>query len=396
MHESRSLGRNAALLALGQALTSTVVALLTTVAGVSGLALAPATALATVPAATTVAGTLVMIFPAGMLMERIGRRWGFAAKSMLGGVAGALCAGAMWARSFGVLLAGSFLFGMFAAFGQYFRFAAMETSEQPSRQVAALSLVTAGGAVGGVAGPYVASRAGVVLPGLPPYAAAFVCAALLCIVLAVSQVALSADLGRRLSTPAQVDPPARRLQQGFLRASVVCAASYGVMTLTMVAAPLSMAGCGLGDATSATVLQVHFAAMYLPSLALGWLVRVLGLRGIVLAGAAVSTGCCLMTLLPAQTATVYLGELAMSGLGWNLMFNGGTLMLRNTYPANASAFAQGINSLIVYGANVGAALLAGAGLAFYGWAPLNLLGLPLLIAVCAAARRQRTHRTYDA
>ena len=379
---------DARLLAVGQALTSTVLALLTAVASLAGVALAPVAALGTLPVAGTVAGTLVMIYPAAVLMQRVGRRLGFATKAALGIGAGALCATAMWQRNFALLTIGSFLFGLFAAFGQYFRFAALETSGEPTEQIAALSLVTAAGAAGGVLGPYLANRANAALPDLPPFAGAYLAAIAICIALAVSQSFLSPTLGRGGAGPTTTHRTARRdLGPRFYRASLVCAVGYAVMTLSMVAAPLSMSACGFGTPLSDLVLQVHFAAMYLPSLAHGWLLRHLSVERLVGIGIVASTTSCLVALWPAQGLNTYLVELALSGLGWNLMFNGGTLLLARTYPPHAKTFAQGVNSLLVYGANVAAALFAGAGMAFYGWAVLNAVGLPMLLCASIVMRR---------
>lgn len=69
--------RDVVILAAGQALTSTVVSLLTSVSSLSGSYLAPAPALSTVPVTATVLGTLLMIYPASTLMGRLGRRGGF-------------------------------------------------------------------------------------------------------------------------------------------------------------------------------------------------------------------------------------------------------------------------------------------------------------------------------
>ena len=56
--------RDVVVLAAGQALTSTVVSLLTSVSSLSGAHLAPAPALATVPVTASVLGTLAMMYPA--------------------------------------------------------------------------------------------------------------------------------------------------------------------------------------------------------------------------------------------------------------------------------------------------------------------------------------------
>jgi MFS family permease len=159
------------------------------------------------------------------------------------------------------------------------------------------------------------------------------------------------------------------------------------MTLTMNAAPLSMAHAGHHVQTSAAVLQAHFALMYLPSFVNPLIVKRVGVRGLIVAGVAASGLGCVLTAVAAQTLPVYVLELGMSGIGWNFIFNGGTLLLTGTYPAALRTRAQGVNSLIVYCANVLASFSAGALVATLGWAAVNLACLPILALALVALRR---------
>jgi MFS family permease len=369
--------RDVLVLAADQAMTSTVVSLLTSVSSLSGAYLAPAPALSTVPVTATVLGTLVMIYPASALMARLGRRGGFMFKAGFGVIGGAVCTLALFAASFGTLIAGTFLLGIFSAFGQYYRFAAIDAARNVRERTAAVAVVTGAGVVGGVAGPFLGGTFGGVMRTVP-YAGAFAALSLVCAALAASQSLLSTDLGRDAGRREEGSAPSLTLNAGFIRASAICAAGFAVMTLTMNAAPLSLHLCGYGLPVSSAVLQVHFALMYLPSFFNPAVVAAIGLRGLVALGVAASGAGCLLTVLTAQTPGVYGVELGLSGLGWNFMFNGGTLLLANTYAAALRSRAQGLNSLIVYGANLAASLSAGALMAAYGWPIVNLACLPLL------------------
>ena len=371
------------MLAAGQALTSTVVSLLTSVSSLSGAYLAPSPALSTVPVTASVLGTLIMIYPASALMGRLGRRGGFMFKAGIGILGGVVCALALVAASFLLLIAGTFLLGLFSAFGQYYRFAAIDAARSPDERTSAVAIVTGGGVVGGVAGPFLGGHfAGVTAV---PYLGAFVALSLVCTALAASQVLLSASLGRdSAGATTGVVSPAFTLNGGFLKASAICAIGFAVMTLTMNAAPLSLQMCGYSLPVSSTVLQVHFALMYLPSLFNPALVAAIGLRGLVVLGAIASGLGCVLTVLTEQTLPLYIVELGLSGIGWNFLFNGGTLLLASTYPAARKTRAQGLNSLFVYSANLLASFSAGALMASFGWPVVNLVGLPLLaIAILA-------------
>jgi MFS family permease len=376
--------RDIVVLAAGQALTGTVTSLLTSVSSLSGAYLAPAPSLSTLPVTATVLGTLLMIYPASALMGRLGRRGGFMVKAGIGVIGGVVCALALVAASFAALIAGTFLLGIFSAFGQYYRFAAIDAARSPEERTAAVAIVTGGGVVGGIAGPFLGGHFADVFAAVP-YAGAFAALSVVCVCLAASQFLLSADLGRDQRSPeAAATAAGFTLNAAFLKASAICAVGFAVMTLTMNAAPLSIHDCGFSLAASSMVLQVHFALMYLPSFVNPVLVSRIGLRGLITAGVAAGAAGCVLTAVTEQTLAIYVVELGLSGIAWNFIFNGGTLLFANTYPASGKTRAQGVNSLVVYSANLAASFAAGALMASSGWPVVNLACLPLLAAAALA------------
>lgn len=380
--------RDIVILAIGQALTGTVVSLLTSVSSLSGAYLAPAASLSTLPVTATVLGALMMIYPASALMGRLGRRGGFMFKAGIGVIGGGVCALGLAAGNFIVLVFGAFLLGIFSAFGQYYRFAAIDAARSPHERTVAVAVVTGAGVVGGLAGPFLGSTFADVFV-LVPYAGAFGALCLVCIGLAASQSLLSANLGRDGNAPVNPDEAKFTLNANFAKASAICAIGFAVMTLTMNAAPLSIQQCGYSLPASSAVLQVHFALMYLPSLFNPLLGSYVGLRGLIVIGVLASAIGCLLTAVTEQTLGLYIVELGLSGIGWNFMFNGGTLLLADTYPASGKTRAQGLNSLFVYSANLLASFLAGALMASYGWSVVNLACLPLLVIALLALRPAR-------
>jgi MFS family permease len=382
----RTPSRDVVVLAAGQALNSTVVSLLTSVSSLSGAQLAPAPALATVPVTASVLGTLAMIYPASALMGRLGRRSGFMVKAGIGVCGGIVCFAGLAAGSFAILVAGAFLLGLFSAFGQYYRFAAIDAAPDPDDRATAIAVVTGAGVAGGIAGPFLGGRFADAVAGVP-YGGAFAALTLVCVCLAASQFLLSAGLGRDPGPAGGAAHAAGCALGGdFMKASIVCAAGFAVMTLTMNAAPLPMAHAGHHVQASAAVMQVHFALMYLPSFGNPLVVKRIGVRGLIVAGVTASGFGCVLTAVAAQTLPLYMLELGLSGIGWNFIFNGGTLMLTETYPAALRTRAQGVNSLIVYCANVLASFSAGALVATLGWAAVNLACLPLLALALIALR----------
>ena len=275
--------RDILVLAVGQALTGTVMSLLTSVSSLSGAYLTPSPSLSTLPVTATVLGTLLMIYPASALMGRLGRRGGFMFKAGIGVVGGAVCFLGLASGNFVILVVGTFLLGLFSAFGQYYRFAAIDAARSPQERTSAVAIVTGAGVVGGIAGPFLGSHFAEVFAPVP-YAGAFAALSLVCICLAASQLLLSADLGRDAGGTALAAAPRFTLNIDFMKASAICAVGFAMMTLTMNAAPLSLQQCGFSLAASSMVLQVHFALMYLPSLFNPILVSWIGLRGLIAAG----------------------------------------------------------------------------------------------------------------
>ncbi|MBK6613950.1 MFS transporter [Ottowia sp.] len=365
-------------LAIGQALTSTVTALLTAVSSLSGERLAPSPALSTLPVTATVLGALAMVYPASALMARLGRRSGFMLKAVVGIAGGLLACVALWAGSFALLVLGTFLLGVFSAFGQYYRFAAIDATRDEGERTRAVSLVMGAGVAGGIAGPWLGERFSAWWPGVP-YAGAFAALAGVCVALAVSQLFLSAQLGRQDHAPHTRVATASPAPLGAaFYAAALCAIGFAVMTLVMNAAPLAMHRDGHSMRASSVVLQAHFALMYLPAFAQPWLVARLGLRGLVAVGIAAGVAGALLAQWPQQSFALYLVELGLAGAAWSFIFNGGTLLSARTYAPAQRARAQGVNSTLVYLANVAAAFAAGGLLHWQGWAVVNLACLPLL------------------
>src|SRR5437762_1232123 len=147
-----STGRNVGLRAACQAVLFTNNTTLVAITGLAGLALTPVKALATLPVTCWILGGAIATMPASLHMKRVGRQRGLT-QGVYWGIAGALaCGGAMWLQSFWLLCFGTLIWGVFNAYGQYYRFAAADAASADFRPTA-ISLVLAGGLVGGILGP---------------------------------------------------------------------------------------------------------------------------------------------------------------------------------------------------------------------------------------------------
>ena len=147
-----STRRNVGLLAACQAMLFTNNSTLIAITGLAGLALSPYKGLATLPVTCWVAGAAFATMPASLHMKRVGRQAGLASGTLWGIVGALICGSAIYLQNFWLLCFGTLVWGVYNAYGQYYRFAAAEVSTPDFRPMA-ISLVLAGGLVGGILGP---------------------------------------------------------------------------------------------------------------------------------------------------------------------------------------------------------------------------------------------------
>ena len=147
-----SVKRNVAVLAICQGLLLVNNSVLVAVNALAGYALAPDKALATLPVTAYFIGSAMTSLPISFLMKRHGRRAGFLLGAAFAIAGSLLCALALYTRNFWLLCLGVLVLGAYFAAGQYYRFAAADSTPAHFKSTA-ISLVLAGGIVGGFIGP---------------------------------------------------------------------------------------------------------------------------------------------------------------------------------------------------------------------------------------------------
>ena len=164
-------------------------------------------------------------------------------------------------RASSLLIAGTFLLGIFSAFGQYYRFAAIDAARSPQERTSAVAIVTGGGVVGGVAGPFLGGHFGDAVASVP-YVGAFVALVVVCVCLAASQTLLSAGSWPRWRKRRRraVAPPSFIANGHFLKASAICAIGFAVMTLdhergAAVDAAVRLFACPFRPASCRSILR---------------------------------------------------------------------------------------------------------------------------------------------
>ncbi len=381
-----ALYRNVGVLAAAQVLFFMGNTIMMSTSSLVGLQLAPSPAMATVPLGLQFFGTMVTTFPASLLMRRIGRRGGFLIGTASCAAGGTLAALAVLRASFPLFCLGSFLYGVFAAFAQYYRFAAADAGEQAplerrsATRARAISWVMAGGVVAAVAGPELARATRELFP---PYlfAGSYLAVAALGLVglVVVSLLRLPRP---HLAPGAGHGPPlAAILRRPAVRTAILTAIlAYVTMNLLMTATPLAMLACGHAFSDTARVIQAHVLGMFAPSFVTGHLIARFGSPRIILTGALLTTGCVLVALSGVEVTRFALA-LFLLGVGWNFMFIGATSLLTEHHDAAEKAKVQGFNDLAMFTAVTLSATSSGALHDLLGWSALNLLALPALLVV---------------
>jgi len=376
-----STRRNVGLLAGCQAMLFTNNSTLVAINGLAGLALAPRPSLATLPVTCWVLGGALATMPASLYMKRVGRQAGLTAGTFWA-VAGALvCGAAIYGGYFSLLCFGALLFGVYNAHGQYYRFAAADAAP-PEYRPTAISLVLAGGLVGGILGPAL-SRWTIELG-----ARKFMGAYLALIAVALITIVLLRFI--RIPTPSAAERAATgrplaeiAAQPKFIVAVLSAAIGYGVMNFLMTSTPLAMQVCGYAFSATAFVISSHIVAMFAPSFVTGALIRRFGTIPVMLSGAVLN----LVTIaiaLAGITVAHFWWALVLLGIGWNFLYTGGTTLLTETYRPEERAKAQGANDQAIFIMMLVSSFTSGATVTTAGWERVNLFALPLVAIVIVA------------
>jgi len=361
--------------------------------GIIGSELAPAPSLATLPVSVLILGLATSVVPARALIRRYGRRVIFIASALLAGLGCVVAGLAIAAAGFWMFCAAAFLLGANNAMVMQYRFAAIECVE-PEFASKAIAVVMSGALAAAWLGPEIAVRAADLVEGAR-YAGSFFAGTGL---YAIAALMLACTRDSTHAASADVRPPRRLTEiaaQADFRIAVLAAlVSYAVMSFIMTATPISMHVVDLHDEVATKqVIQGHLLAMYLPSLASGWIIARFGTRPVIVAGALLMSGCIVIAAYGGHAVLHYGWALVLLGAGWNLLFIAGTTLLTQTYRPHERIQVQTLNDFMVFGAQATASLLAGYALASIGWERLNLTTLPLLatvlLAVALGARRRR-------
>ena len=376
--DDRLARRNVLVLAVAQALAGGNQAVMVTTGGIVGAMLGPSAGFATVPISMMVIGMWLGTLPIGALARRYGRRPALQLGAAAGVLSGVVCSFAILQGSFWLFLAGAFCSGIYAASHHAYRFAAADTASVAFRPKA-VSWVLAGGCASAVIGPqlviftkdfWLPYLFSVTFLGQAALAAATI-AVLFFVKIPRPPSAKEHGTGRPL---ADIIRGSR-----FVTAAVCGAVSYAMMNLVMTSAPLAMLACN-HTVTDATLgLQWHVLAMYIPSFFTGSLIQRHGVERIVFAGLALIVGSGIVAIGGIALWNFWI-SLVLLGVGWNFSFIGATTMVTQCHTAAERNKVQAFNDFLVFGSMAVASFSSGQLLASFGWAAVNYVLFPTILA----------------
>lgn len=349
--------------------------------GLVGLSLAPVAWMATLPVTGFVAGGALC----APLVARHQRAWGRRRAFQLGLVVAvlstALCAYAASTHNFWLLVAATLCAGYYNANAGLYRFAAAELVEARYKE-RAISWVLAGGILGAVVGPNLASATRDLL--IEPFAGAY--AALMGV--ALMSLAVMSFIRFAPLPVAGVGQPGRSVrelarQPIFIVAVAGCALGYGVMNLLMAATPIAMSQCAHPFSAAALVLEWHVLAMFVPSFFTGSLIRRAGALPIMGAGVLLYLVCIAVALSGTDLMQFLIALMAL-GLGWNFLYVGGTTLFTQAYRPHERTTAQAAMDTLVFATMTLTSFASGALVTTGGWTFMNLGSLVPVLLLGAA------------
>lgn len=376
--------RNVTILVLAQAILGAQLPMIFVVGGLVGGQLASSACLATLPISFIVFGSMTTAPWLSPLMQRNGRRFGFFLGAFAGATGASMSAYGLYTGSFTILLAGSYVTGIYMSAQGFYRFAATDTASEAFRPKA-ISYVMAGGLLSAIVGPQLNKfvQDAYTVPFLGTYLAIIV------LNMVGMLLFLRLDLPKGTRTEPETAPAIRHKRSDLLRqprilVAIICAmVSYALMNLVMTSTPLAIVGFGYNTNNANDVVSAHVLAMFAPSFFTGHLIarfgveRILAIGLVILAvaGGVAISGVALMNFFAA---------LILLGIGWNFGFIGATTMLAGAHRPEDRGAVQGMNDMIVFGMVTIASLASGGlmncsgGSTMEGWNAVNLAMVPFL------------------
>lgn len=375
-----SLPKNIWVLFLVQPLVMAASPIIVFIGGIFSTAIAQDASLATLPVTVMILGVASAAIPAALLAKKLGRKQATYLGFSLGILGCFIAVIATQQANFKLFTLASLFFGMSTAFIQQLRFAAIESINDDKQIPTVLSILMLSGIFSAFLGPEIAVTAKDWISSPHGYTGSFVFIGTLNLIAMLilkefqnTKNEQSKEQGKTRSLSVIIKQPI------FIISILTAAIGFVLMSYLMTATPLSMHhmhGHSLMD--TKWVIQSHIAAMFIPSLFTGWLVKKIGLQKILLLGTFIYS---LVTIIAFSGEQVvhYWWALLLLGIGWNFLFLTGTTLLPQSYLPSERHKVQALNDFIIFGFQAAASLLAGWVLFQAGWHGVVVSSIPFIV-----------------
>lgn len=378
----RLLNKNILLLAVCQGFYLTNNVTFLAVNGLVGFALTPIPWMATLPLMAYVFGAAISTIIVAKVQAIYGRKRSFQFALFIAFIAALICAYATFSKSFILLMVGTTVAGYYSANGLLYRFVAPELTH-PSLKEKAVSIVLAGGLIGGILGPNLSSWSKNIFDA--QFMGAYLILAVAGLLGIIVMQFMDFPDDYRTNQATHTGRPLKEiiLQPAFLVALIGSALGYGVMNLMMAGTPLAMQVCGFDFANTAQVLQYHVIGMFAPGFFTGHLVKRYGPIPIMTIGVTLNF-ISIFIMLSGSDLYHFLVALFLLGVAWNFLFNASTILAISSFRPEEKNKAEATINFCVFGTMAVSSFSSGALVTTQGWQFLNIGSLaPTVIISCA-------------
>lgn len=392
MSNSPFFNKNLVLLIVCQGLFLTNNVTFIAINGLVGFGLTPIAWMATLPVMGYVVGSALSTSLVSKAQTRFGRRRSFQIGLLVAICSSLICAFAAWTKNFWLLSTGTLIAGFYSANAQLYRFSAPELTAEAHKEKA-VSWVLAGGIMGAVVGPNLATWTKNVLP--IPFVGAYLALSLVALIGIGLMQFIEFPTEIQKTGAAQSERSIKEItsQPVFIVATICAALGYGIMNLLMAATPLAMEVCGHPFSSTAMVLEFHVISMFAPGFFTGSLIKRFGKIKIMLAGLLLNA-CCVAIALDGIDLMHFVAALICLGIGWNFLFTGATTMAMETYRAEEKNKAQAAINFFVFATMALTSFGSGALVTTQGWSLLNVWSIILLLIMGSALAYLIIHLKY--
>ena len=374
------MNKNLFVLTLSQIFSFTAAPVTVFLSGIIGSQISPIKSLSTLPMSISVVGIAIGAVIASKVMSITGRKTGFIIASVGNSIVSLCAAYSIFIQNFSLFCFVNFFLGVGMAFTHQYRFAAAESVDK-DKVPKAISIILLGGIVSAVIGPGLANYAKDIVSNhlyVGSYLSLAVLTFLPSIFFLFYKNTKKIEINIKYSGRNYLELIS---QPKYLQAIVASAFGYAIMTFLMTATPLSMHVMeGMSLSKTSVVIQIHVAAMFLPSLITGNLVKKFGHSKIMYAGVSLYSITVIASFFD-QSFLNYMFALIFLGFGWNFLFISGTSLLVLTYKEEEKFRAQGLNDFIVYSVHAIGSLSAGILIVLTDWKMMNIICIPLMIII---------------